>query len=63
MNVQLQGNEQVTKLFNDWYRAILQHQTVHATKLKKEIEDRISGSEEDTNLQLYYSLFNFRYTV
>ncbi|HDR3886833.1 TPA: hypothetical protein QCO65_001159 [Bacillus cereus] len=63
MNVQLQGNEQVTQLFNDWYRAILQHQTIHATKLKKDIEDKISSSEEDTSLLLYYSLFNFRYTV
>ncbi len=35
MNVQLQGNEQITKLFNDWYRAMLQHQTTHATKIKK----------------------------
>ncbi len=63
MNVQLQGNEQITKLFNDWYRAILQHQTTHATKIKKDIENIISNSEEDTNLQLYYSLFNFRYKI
>lgn len=35
MNVQLQGNEQITKLFNDWYRAMLQHQTTPATKIKK----------------------------
>ncbi|ALC51997.1 MULTISPECIES: hypothetical protein [Bacillus] len=63
MNVQLQGNEQITKLFNDWYRAMLQHQTTHATKIKKDIENIISNSEEDTNLQLYYSLFNFRYKI
>ena len=62
MNVQLQGNEQITKLFNDWYRAMLQHQTTHATKIK-DIENTISNSEEDTNLQLYYSLFNFRYKI
>lgn len=35
MNVQLQGNEQITKLFNDWYRTMLQHQTIHATKIKR----------------------------
>ena len=34
MNVQLQGNEQITKLFNDWYRAMLQHH-YPATKIKK----------------------------
>ncbi|HDR8404773.1 TPA: hypothetical protein QC294_003538, partial [Bacillus cereus] len=39
MNVQLQGNEQITKLFNDWYRAMLQHQTTPATKIKKDIEN------------------------
>ncbi|MGK9486270.1 hypothetical protein [Bacillus tropicus] len=63
MNVQLQGNEQITKLFNDWYRVILQHQTIQATKIKNDIEDKISSSEKDTNLLLYYSLFNFRYEV
>ena len=30
---------------------------------KKDIENIISNSEEDTNLQLYYSLFNFRYKI
>ncbi|MDA1673937.1 hypothetical protein PDJ90_24740 [Bacillus cereus] len=37
MNVQLQGNEQITKLFNDWYRIILQHQTIEATKRSRAI--------------------------
>ena len=32
-------------------------------KNKKDIENIISNSEEDTNLQLYYSLFNFRYKI
>ena len=63
MNVQLQGNEQITKLFNDWYRIILQHQTIEATKIKNDIEDKISNSDKDTNLLLYYSLLNFRYEV
>ncbi len=26
MNVPVKGNEQVTKLFNDWYQAMLQQQ-------------------------------------
>ncbi|HDR8309030.1 TPA: hypothetical protein QC142_002261, partial [Bacillus cereus] len=46
MNVQLQGNEQITKLFNDWYRIILQHQTIEATKIKNDIEDKISNSDK-----------------
>ena len=58
MNVQLQGNEQITKLFNDWYRIILQHQTIEATKIKM-----ILKIKSHTNLLLYYSLLNFRYEV
>ncbi|EPZ0458070.1 hypothetical protein [Bacillus cereus group sp. BfR-BA-01489] len=63
MNVQMKGNEQISKLLNDWYQAILQHQNVQATNLKQEVEDKLSSIKEDKNLLLYYSLLDFRYKV
>ncbi|PGT11130.1 Rap family tetratricopeptide repeat protein [Bacillus cereus] len=63
MNVQLQGNEQVTKLFNDWYVAMLKQDVSQATNLKHEIEEKELNFEEDENLALYHSLLDFRYKV
>ncbi|HDX9580612.1 TPA: hypothetical protein ROX88_004266 [Bacillus pseudomycoides] len=63
MNVSLKGNEQISKLFNDWYQVMLQHQVEKAADLKQEIEEKISDIKEDENLLLYYSLLNFRYKV
>lgn len=63
MRVPVKGNEQISKLFNDWYQAILQHQNVQATNLKQEVEDKLSSIKEDKNLLLYYSLLDFRYKV
>ncbi|PER52538.1 hypothetical protein COL26_27180 [Bacillus thuringiensis] len=70
MNVSLQGNEQVTKLLNDWYHAMLQQQVLKATNLKREIDEQINilkkeeaTERQDQNLLLYYSLLDFRYKV
>ncbi|MDP1459170.1 Rap family tetratricopeptide repeat protein [Bacillus wiedmannii] len=63
MNVQLQGNEQITKLFNDWYLAMLKQDVSQAINLKHEIEEKELNFEEDENLALYYSLLDFRFKV
>jgi len=63
MRIPVKGNEQISKLFNDWYQAILQHQNVQATNLKQEVEDKLPSIKEDKNLLLYYSLLDFRYKV
>ena len=63
MNVQMKGNEQITKLLNDWYQAMLQQQLEKAANLKREVEEKVSDIKEDENLLLYYSLLNFRYKV
>ncbi|KWU67550.1 histidine kinase [Bacillus mycoides] len=63
MNVQLQGNEQITKLFNDWYLAMLKQDVSKATNLKHEIEEKELHFKEDENLALYYSLLDFRYKI
>ncbi|HDX9591086.1 TPA: tetratricopeptide repeat protein [Bacillus pseudomycoides] len=63
MNVQMKGNEQITKLLNDWYQAMLQQQVEKAANLKREVEEKVSAIKEDENLLLYYSLLDFRYKV
>ncbi|MEF7557862.1 Rap family tetratricopeptide repeat protein [Bacillus thuringiensis] len=63
MRVPVKENEQISKLLNDWYQAILQHQNIQATNLKQEVEDKLSSIKEDKNLLLYYSLLDFRYKV
>ncbi|WP_242224711.1 Rap family tetratricopeptide repeat protein [Bacillus cereus group sp. BfR-BA-01380] len=63
MHVSMKGNEQITKLLNDWYQAMLRQQNIQATNLKREIENKLSDIKEDENLLLYYSLLDFRYKV
>ncbi|HHT7189703.1 TPA: tetratricopeptide repeat protein [Bacillus cereus] len=63
MNVQLQGNEQVMKLFNDWYLSMLKQDVTQATNLKHELEEKELNFKEDENLALYHSLLDFRYKV
>ncbi len=70
MNVPVKGNEQATKLLNDWYQAMLQQQVLKATNLKQEIDEMINKIKDiqdeqyqDQNLLLYYSLLDFRYKV
>ncbi len=63
MNIQMKGNEQITKLLNDWYQAMLQQQVLKATNLKQEIDGEVANIKEDKNLLFYYSLLDFRYKV
>ncbi len=70
MNIQMKGNEQITKLLNDWYQVMLHKQVLKATNLKQEIDEQINmlKTEENTELQdqnllLYYSLLDFRYKL
>ncbi|ENQ3108576.1 tetratricopeptide repeat protein [Bacillus cereus] len=63
MNVSVKGNEQITKLLNDWYQAMLQQQVSKATTLKQEVDNEINNVETDYNISLYHALLNFRYTV
>ncbi|MCT4533641.1 tetratricopeptide repeat protein, partial [Bacillus thuringiensis] len=52
MNVQL-GNEQITKLLNDWYQEIRAQHIITAKQLKQKIEKEINNIEEDQYLLLY----------
>lgn len=56
MRVPVKENEQISKLLNDWYQAILQHQNVQATNLKQEIEDKLSSIKED---KIYYYTIHY----
>ena len=55
------GNEQITKMLNDWYIEIRARHIGKAHKLKLEIDQKIHNIEEDQNLLLYYSLLDFRH--
>ncbi|PQQ47593.1 aspartate phosphatase [Bacillus thuringiensis] len=64
------NNEEVTKLLNDWYKVILSKQITKATKMKEEIDEKISvlmleqnRDSQDQNLLLYYSLLDYSYKV
>lgn len=68
MHVLVKENEQVTKLLNNWYQAMLQEQVLKATNLIQEIDEKINKIKEiqdeqyqEQNLLLYYSLLDFRY--
>lgn len=70
MNVQLQGNEQITKLFNDWYLAMLKRDVSQATNLRNDAKKltNVLKNENISELQtqdllLYYSLLDFKYKV
>ncbi|KAA0781930.1 tetratricopeptide repeat protein [Bacillus sp. BB56-3] len=61
MIVSVKGNEQVTKMLNDWYTEIRARHIGKAHKLKLEIDQKIHNIEEDQNLLLYYALLDFRH--
>ncbi|KAA6452215.1 tetratricopeptide repeat protein [Bacillus cereus] len=61
MIVSVKGNEQVTKMLNEWYIEIRARHVGKAHNLKLEIDQKIHNIEEDQNLLLYYALLDFRY--
>ncbi|PFK34370.1 aspartate phosphatase [Bacillus cereus] len=63
-------NEKVTKLLNEWYKVILSKQITKATRMKEEVDEKISvlmveqnRDLQDQNLLLYYSLLDYSYKV
>lgn len=61
MIVSTNGNNEITKLLNDWYLEIRSRRIGNAHQLKEIIDTKIHSIEEDQNLLLYYSLLDFRY--
>ncbi|MEC2715474.1 tetratricopeptide repeat protein, partial [Bacillus cereus] len=61
MIASVKGNEQVTKMLNDWYIEIRARHVGKAHNLKLEIDQKIHNIEEDQNLLLYYALLDFRH--
>ena len=61
MNVQTKGNEQITKLLDNWYIEIRKRNLNNAKQLKKELDKNITSVKDDKNVLLYHSLLNFRY--
>ncbi|CAM4120878.1 histidine kinase [Bacillus manliponensis] len=61
MNVQIKGNEQISKLLSDWYQEIRSRNIDNAHSLKEEINSIIHNNEVDSNMLLYYYLLDFGY--
>ncbi|MDR4439336.1 tetratricopeptide repeat protein [Bacillus cereus] len=61
MMVSAKGNNEITKLLNDWYLEIRSRRIGNAHQLKEIIDSKIHSIEEDQDLLLYYSLLDFRY--
>ncbi|MBH0347999.1 aspartate phosphatase [Bacillus thuringiensis serovar muju] len=64
------NNEKVMKLLNEWYKVILSKQITKATRMKVEVDEKISvlmveqnRDLQDQNLLLYYSLLDYSYKV
>ncbi|AJH72829.1 tetratricopeptide repeat family protein [Bacillus cereus ATCC 4342] len=64
------NNEKVTKLLNEWYKVILSKQITKATRMKEEVDEKISvlmveqnRDLQNQNLLLYYSLLDYSYKV
>ncbi len=55
MIVSTKGNNEITKLLNDWYLEIRSRRIGNAHQLKEIIDSKIHSIEEDQNLLLYYS--------
>ncbi|OED06887.1 aspartate phosphatase [Bacillus cereus] len=64
------NNEKVTRLLNEWYKVILSKLIPKATRMKEEVDEKISvlmveqnRDLQDQNLLLYYSLLDYSYKV
>ncbi|HDR4909232.1 TPA: aspartate phosphatase [Bacillus cereus] len=64
------NNKKVMKLLNEWYKVILSKQITKATRMKEEVDEKISvlmveqnRDLQDQNLLLYYSLLDYSFKV
>lgn len=57
------GNEKITKLMNDWYKAMRSQKLLKAKNLRSDVEKLIDEMEQDQTLLIYYSLLEFRYNL
>ncbi|HDR8048967.1 TPA: tetratricopeptide repeat protein, partial [Bacillus cereus] len=60
MNIQITGNELITKMLNDWYRDIRAQRISEAKKLKGEIDKKLYIIESDVKVLFHYYLLEFR---
>ncbi|MDA2480195.1 tetratricopeptide repeat protein [Bacillus cereus group sp. Bce025] len=63
MNVEIISKEEITKLLNDWYQAIISQRVLQSNKIKEEIADKINNIKEDQTILVYYALLNARYNL
>ncbi|MEC2989518.1 hypothetical protein P9Z41_29840, partial [Bacillus cereus] len=63
MNVEIISKEEITKLLNDWYQAIISQSVLQSNEIKEEIADKINNIKEDQTILVYYALLNARYNL
>lgn len=61
MIASIKGNEQITKMLNDWYIEIRARHIGKAHKLKVEIDQKYTILKRTKTCFLYYSLLDFRH--
>ncbi|MFJ8526851.1 hypothetical protein [Bacillus sp. NPDC094106] len=59
----MKANEKITKLMNDWYKAMRSQKLLQAKNLRTEVKILLDEMEQDQTLLIYYSLLEFRYNL
>ncbi|MBR9672747.1 hypothetical protein CWB34_14295 [Bacillus cereus] len=63
MSVDIISKEEITKLLNDWYQAMISQRVLQSQKIKEDIANKINNIKEDQTILVYYALLNARYKL
>ena len=63
MSVDIISKEEITKLLNDWYQAMISQRVLQSQKIKEDIANKINNIKEDQTIIVYYALLNARYNL
>ncbi|KFN01345.1 tetratricopeptide repeat protein [Bacillus clarus] len=63
MKLNINENEKIISLLNLWYEEIIKYNLCRAKKLKDEVNTKLKEINVDSQVQIYYDLFDFRYQV
>ncbi|WP_144529572.1 Rap family tetratricopeptide repeat protein [Bacillus mobilis] len=57
------GNAKITKLMNEWYKAMRSQKLLQAKNLREDVEKHLNEMDKDQTLLIYYSLLEYRYNL
>ncbi|WP_458793814.1 response regulator aspartate phosphatase, partial [Bacillus cereus] len=63
MSVDIISKEEITKLLNEWYQAMISQRVLQSQKIKEDIANKINNIKEDQTILVYYALLNARYKL